>query len=232
MEQQQEPADFFKFPRTRHVLNLGSVSRDDLVMDSREASAFLSRAVIAEEKIDGANLGVSLGPEGQLLFQNRSHYVSSCTSEQFKGLERWAAQVPALYGILEPGRVLFGEWMAAKHSIHYTRLPGYFLAFDVWDTRARRFLCAAERDRLLEGSGIPVVRRVFEGVLTKDALKQLVMQTQSAFRDGPVEGIYLRVDGAQYNESRGKVVRPGFLDNDTAHWSKGKIVKNIVVMTE
>ena len=36
--------------------------------------------------------------------------------------------------ILEPERhVLFGEWLFAKHSKHYTSLPAYFIAFDIYD---------------------------------------------------------------------------------------------------
>jgi hypothetical protein len=36
--------------------------------------------------------------------------------------------------ILEPGRhILFGEWCRAQHSVFYSRLPDYFLAFDIWD---------------------------------------------------------------------------------------------------
>ena len=72
-----------KFPRTRHLLDLGGVSRDDLLMDKREVDAFLASAhehggLIIEEKIDGANLGISMDPETyQLRYQNRSHFVTS-----------------------------------------------------------------------------------------------------------------------------------------------------------
>ena len=72
-----------KFPRTRHMLDLGGVSRDDLLMDAREVDAFLAAArdaggLIGEEKIDGANLGISMDPTTyQLRFQNRSHLVTS-----------------------------------------------------------------------------------------------------------------------------------------------------------
>ena len=72
-----------KFPRTRHLLDLGGVSRDDLLMDKREVEAFFASArqhggLIVEEKIDGANLGISMDPTTfQLRYQNRSHFVTS-----------------------------------------------------------------------------------------------------------------------------------------------------------
>jgi len=48
---------FFKFPRTRHVVNPGgtAVARDDLVMDDAEAARFFDgqTLVTAEEKVGG-----------------------------------------------------------------------------------------------------------------------------------------------------------------------------------
>jgi hypothetical protein len=36
--------------------------------------------------------------------------------------------------------ILFGEWLAAQHSIAYDSLPDLFLAFDIYDKEAGRFL--------------------------------------------------------------------------------------------
>jgi hypothetical protein len=36
--------------------------------------------------------------------------------------------------------VLFGEWLAARHTMPYDCLPDWFLAFDVLDSHAQRFL--------------------------------------------------------------------------------------------
>ena len=61
--------DFFKFPRTRHIFDAGgeAVSRDDLLYEASEfESLFLSgNSVTIEEKLDGANLGFSLAPDGK-----------------------------------------------------------------------------------------------------------------------------------------------------------------------
>ena len=74
--------NFFKFPRTRHLVNTGgsSVTRDDLVMDAGELSHFVGptgKVLTIEEKLDGANLGISLDKDYQVMCQNRSHYVSA-----------------------------------------------------------------------------------------------------------------------------------------------------------
>ena len=190
--------DLFKFPRTKHLFDAGGsgVSRDDLLMDAGEEKMFYSgRApsssrkggassskrkktnpstnptplVAIEEKVDGANLGISLDSNMQFLVQNRSHYVNSKTHRQFGSLDSWLAEHSAdLFQVLgEPGsHVLFGEWLYAKHSIHYTRLPGYFIAFDIYDLKEGKFLSWRERNRRLEGTGIPVVRLITETALS------------------------------------------------------------------
>jgi predicted protein tyrosine phosphatase len=46
-----------KFPRTRHVQNMGGATRDDLVMTPQEvAGTWLHHELFVEEKIDGANM--------------------------------------------------------------------------------------------------------------------------------------------------------------------------------
>ena len=183
----------FKFPRTRHLFDAGGsgVSRDDLLMDAGEEKVFYTGTspnkkgkaavkkggrmgngtlVSIEEKVDGANLGISLGDDMRFLVQNRSHYVNSKTHRQFAPLDSWLSEHSAgLFQTLGdvPGNyVLFGEWLYAKHSIHYTRLPGYFMAFDLYDCKAGKFFSWRERDRRLEGSGIPTVRQIDEKTLS------------------------------------------------------------------
>ena len=186
--------ELFKFPRTKHLFDAGGsgVSRDDLLIDPGEENMFYTKSakkgkagaaskrtrtengngtlVAVEEKVDGANLGISLGEDMRFLVQNRSHYINSKTHRQFALLDSWLSEnSPGLFQVLgeEPGNyVLFGEWLYAKHSIHYTRLPGYFMAFDVYDCKAGKFFSWKERNRRLKGSEIPVVRQIAESTLS------------------------------------------------------------------
>lgn len=171
-----ESEELFKFPRTKHLFDAGGqgVSRDDLIMDAGEESLFYTRrgaqlpaTVIIEEKVDGANLGISIGLDMKLSVQNRSHYVNSKTHKQFSCLDRWLDDhSAALFEVLEPGRhVLFGEWLYAKHSIYYTQLPGYFMAFDIFDKHESKFYSTRMRNEKLESTGIPVVREIAQTTL-------------------------------------------------------------------
>jgi len=228
------PVGLVKFPRTRHVINTGggAVTRDDLVMDRAEAGRFYDgiTMVIAEEKVDGANVGFSLTASYEVRVQNRSHYVTSETSTQFKALQAWIDEHSwMLCSVLRPERdVLYGEWCYAKHSIEYTRLPGYFIAFDLLDKVKNAFLGRAEFRGKMEEVGLPVVRelahRPFHG--EEDLLS--LLDEQSVYTDGFVEGAYLRIDavGESRLVARGKIVRPDFIQNIEDHWQTKTLVRN------
>jgi hypothetical protein len=69
-------ADFFRFPHTPHLAWLGEGSpRDDKVLFASEVTALLAGNVVVEEKLDGANVGLSLTPDGGLRAQNRGQYL-------------------------------------------------------------------------------------------------------------------------------------------------------------
>mmetsp|Transcript_27157 Transcript_27157/g.85471 ORF Transcript_27157/g.85471 Transcript_27157/m.85471 type:complete len:146 (-) Transcript_27157:1139-1576(-) len=116
------------------------------------------RVIFAEEKVDGANMGFSVSSTGDILCQNRSHYVGAGSHSQFQKLPLWLQEFgPALREILEPERhILFGEWCAMVHSLKYDRLPGYFIAFDLYDRYAEAFATRAELHALLRRTRIPV----------------------------------------------------------------------------
>ena len=59
-------SSFFRFPHTPHIAWLAAgAPRDDKVLSPEEAQALLADEVVLEEKLDGANLGFSVSPEGQ-----------------------------------------------------------------------------------------------------------------------------------------------------------------------
>jgi len=183
-----------KFPRTRHIFDSGGgVGRDDLLMGENEAKIWYEAVVTVEEKVDGSNLGISITEDYIIKFQNRSHYVNTETQQQWRQLEAWAAQHPGIHQVLNPDRILFGEWMYAKHSIHYTKLPDLFLAFDIFDKKKGKFVSRKTRDKLLEGTGISTVPLIHVGKCSREDYERL-LKSNSAFQDGVVEGVYVRID--------------------------------------
>ena len=130
-------SNFFRFPNTPHLAWLGSGEpRDDKVLSSLEAADLLRGDVVLEEKVDGANLGFSLSASGELLVQNRGQYLNAPYAGQFARLQTWLnvhgdAIAETLLGFADDRQMLFGEWCAARHALDYTRLPDWFLLFDV-----------------------------------------------------------------------------------------------------
>jgi len=220
--------DFFRFPHTPHLSWLGEgTPRDDKVLSPHEASDLLAGEVIVEEKLDGANLGLSLDAQGQIRAQNRGQYLSNPHLGQFSRLPAWLAErSEALHAVLVPGLILFGEWCAARHSLAYHQLPDWFLLFDVYDRNTGRFWSVSRRNALAANAGLETTRIILHAHTTLPALKQLVESQVSAFRDASLEGIVVRRDNTDWCEARAKLVHPDFTQAIETHWRKRAIEWN------
>jgi ATP-dependent RNA circularization protein (DNA/RNA ligase family) len=222
--------NFFRFPHTPHLAWLGEgTPRDDKVMSHHEASSLLANEVIVEEKLDGANLGFSLAPDGRLRAQNRGQYLLEPHTGQFARLPDWLAQHgDALHTVLTPNLIVFGEWCAARHSLDYAALPDWFLLFDVYDRSTDRFWSTSRRNMLANQAGLMTVPKIVCEKSTLQSLKQIVTSTPSHYRQGPLEGIVIRQESAQWCEARAKLVRPDFTQAIETHWRKRAIEWNRV----
>lgn len=221
---------FFRFPHTPHIAWLGEGQpRDDKVLAPREAKALLSGTVVVEEKLDGANLGISLGPDGDLRTQNRGQYLMEPYVGQFSRLTAWLAQHRwTLTEKLHSDWILFGEWCAAKHSLNYEFLPDWFMVFDVYDRKERRFWSSARRNALATGLGLATVHALFKGRASWSELEHLLQSSTSRYRSGPPEGLVIRRDTEQWCECRAKLVRPEFTQTIGEHWRSRTIEWNRV----
>lgn len=225
--------DFFRFPHTPHLDWLGQgVPRDDKVLSPAEAQALLAAEVVVEEKLDGANLGLSLVPDGGLRAQNRGQYLSEPHAGQFARLPAWLAQHgESLRQVLTPELIVFGEWCAARHSLDYAALPDWFLLFDVYERGAGRFWSSARRNALAASAALVTVPRLADGAQTVASLKELVATRTSRYRLGPLEGVVIRRESAQWCEARAKLVRADFTQAIETHWRKRAIEWNRVDFT-
>lgn len=218
---------FVRFPRTPHLAWLGDGKpRDDKVLAPADARELLAHDVTVEEKVDGANVGVSVDDGGALRAQNRGSYLHGEASHpQFRPLFRWlGARRDALVGALSPHLILFGEWCYAVHSVRYTDLPDWFLAFDVYDRRTKSFWSASRRDALAKRLDLELVPRIAAGRFDVAGLHRLL--GQSRLGTGPAEGLYIRRDEGERLVGRAKLVRPEFVQKIDAHWSRRQLRLN------
>jgi len=216
------------FPRTPHLfIPPGLDIRDDKVLSDAECSEMLRHELIVEEKVDGANLGISIDAQGRLEYRNRNHRFTTGGKGQFETLGEWAyRRFDSLHRHLSDRYVLFGEWCYARHSVLYDRLPDLFLGFDVFDRHSATFLDTPGRDDVFAAVGVQGIRRISQGRFTRHSLLLLLEQERSAYADAPVEGLVLRQDGADRLLARAKLVRPGFIQGISTHWSKGRLERN------
>ena len=220
-----------KFPKTPHLLWLSpQPARDDKLMTPTEAEAFLvSGEIVVEEKVDGANLGLSFDEAGRLRAQNRGNILEGKLTGQWEGLRGWLARHETmLREHLPSGAVLYGEWCYAQHSMAYTRLPDWFVGFDVLDA-SDRFWNTRRRDALLSSIGLTSILCMTRGRFTPHELQTILSSTQSAYGEGPVEGLYLRREDDEWLLQRAKLVRPEFVQAIGEHWSRGPLRPNEVV---
>jgi hypothetical protein len=193
-----------------------------------------------------------------LLLQSRGHYLTGGPREKhFTLLKQWATTLQGpLADRLGRRHVLYGEWLYAKHTVFYDRLPHYLMEFDVLDTVDGTFLDTPRRAALLAGLPLPAVRVLFSGTLRRfedltrllghshflsaghlDCLRadaeQLGLDPEQVMRETDsstmMEGLYIKVEEAGVVSERYKFVRADFLAaiaRADGHWLERPIVPN------
>ena len=161
-----------KYPRTQHLV--GSRLQDGDEEDMMPYGDILGKFVVLEEKMDGANCGISFSQNEELLLQSRGHFLTGGGREKhFNLLKEWSnCHRDQLFSILGKRFIMFGEWMYAKHSVFYDELPHYFLEFDIYDKQTQSFFSTKKRKQVLMGGPVVSVPVLWQGVLTPMQKKQ------------------------------------------------------------
>ncbi len=229
-----------KYPRTQHIEGSGLQTGDE---DLQKLSfrELVGRFLVVEEKLDGANCGISFTPQGELLLQSRGHYLAGGGRErQFELFKAWAHRRAAdLWSLLGVRYLLYGEWLFAKHTVFYTDLPHYFFEFDVYDKQDGKFLSTERRRQLLRNApfivSVPVLHtgpvKTMEELISfvsqsayirsghGDLLRHLCAKdgldacqvTAQTDPSGLMEGLYVKWEEDGEVRGRFKYIRAGFL---------------------
>ncbi len=208
--------DLVKYPRTRHLEG--------------------SRKQRGDEDLKAVPFGMIRGK--YLVLRRRS---TGCGERQFDLFKFWAGVFQAaLWETLGSRYVMYGEWMFAKHTVFYDRLPHYFMEFDIYDKETGRFFSTKKRREILARA--PFVHSVLaldqgrykelEEItrwigpshfisdspaksLEKQCRKAGARQDMTAAQtdlSGLMEGIYIKVEEGDYVADRLKYVRTTFLN--------------------
>jgi hypothetical protein len=232
--------DFVKYPRTPHLFGSRGTD-DDKHLGQRESADFIADpSLIVEEKLDGTNVGIHFTSTERMVLQCRGHEITSGMHAQYDLFKQWTmGKRPVLEILLKDRYILFGEWLYARHSVHYRCLPHYFFEFDIYDKTQGVFLDLAARLTMLKGTGIVTVPVLHRGAATAKELHSLIGPSQfdSVF-DNPVtrrpdplmEGLYLRTEAEGRVTGRAKLVRPEFVEKvkQSEHWQHQAVVPNLL----
>ena len=246
-----------KYPRTPHIQG-SRLQPGDEDLRQRPFSDIAGRHVVLEEKIDGANTAISFTEEGELRLQSRGHFLTGGYRERhYDLLKQWTAvQKVRLMNVLSYRYIMYGEWMYAKHTIYYDKLPHYFMEFDILDRETGKFLDTPSRRELLKDlpvCSVPVLAsgsfKSMDEILSFlgdsnyisenhiDHLRQdaglLRLDADRVCRETDashtMEGIYIKVEENGEVVDRMKYVRASFLqtvEESQSHWLDRPIVPN------
>lgn len=233
------PDRLHKYPRTHHLQGSRRQPGDE-ELDSVPFRHLAGRHLVVEEKVDGANAGISFDAAGRLRLQSRGHFLAGGPRERhFALFKSWAsAHQVRLFAALGPRYILYGEWLYAKHTVFYDQLPHYFLAFDVLDLADGSFLSTPRRRALLGGLPIASAPVLREGLVPSlGALAALIAPSRfkspgwrdrldrlcadlglpttcvraETDRSDLMEGLYIKVEEGGRVVGRYKLIRAGFL---------------------
>lgn len=231
----------YKYPRTRHIEGSRIQAGDEDLKNVRFGE-IKGRYAVLEEKVDGANCGISFDGDGRLMLQSRGHFLNGGYGErQFDLFKTWAGcHREKLWNLLGARYIMYGEWLYAKHTVYYDALTHYFMEFDIYDKEQGCFLSTRARRKMLAAYPfvVPVPVR-YEGEL--ESLDQLVSYLKKSHfksescRDSLVqesvklgldpelilkqtdpsdlmEGIYIKIESGDVTTDRYKYVRRSFLN--------------------
>ncbi len=220
------------YPRTRHLPWNPNASRDDLIASKKDCQIiFESERVQVTEKVDGANMGVTKGP----IIRNRNHILRkghtarTAAKKQFSSVFGWYYEHLHLFeelGKLAPNTSVFGEWLLARHSVEYDRLPSFFMAYDLYDYASKQFVDPFEARGILVAAGFAVVPELHRGKVGSHGQLEAMVGQPSPFSSKELrEGIYVKVGDGRWVTHRFKMVRQGFIAG--SHFSmRANIIKN------
>lgn len=204
-----------KYPRIPH-LPTSRATPDDVI-----SGVFPSGEFYVYEKLDGTNLGISM-KDGEFVFQNRGGYLENKRPhEQWDAAKNWSYmnyEILVRFFAGFPDGILFGEWLYAKHSIHYTRLESLFVGYDIVTGGA--FM----KDPLEVAETLRTIGLVPSPILTAtdDIEKFLGAYKHSPLYSDDYEGFIFRGKGG----GTYKYVRPEFSAGIEEHWFNKPVERN------
>lgn len=209
-----------KYNRTPHLPWSPGGTNDDKRIDRLDNLLYVP--LIFTEKMDGSNVCL----ESNSVYA-RSH-SGPPSHPSFDALKALHSQIRHLIPV---GVQVFGEWLYAEHSIHYTNLPHYLLLFSVRTSVGKTHGSWAEVEEMAERLGVPTVPVLMRSSSTTPKFLQVLTDEclHKPIVHGGREGIVVRTRHGfpddEFHLSVAKWVRKDHVTTDD-HWKHKDVVKN------
>ena len=199
--------NYIKYPRTHHLPWSPGVSDDDRVM--KDTSSLHGKRIIITKKMDGENTTMY------------SDHIHARSLDSHGGVDRdWVTKFwsTIAHDIPRDWRIC-GENLWAKHSIHYSDLPSYFLGFSVWNEDN---VCLSWDDTLtyFELLGIKPVTVIWDGIFEVVPFGNIEANMHWDQDEGYVVRNADSFNYIHFNSNMAKYVRKGHVQT-TKHWRTG-----------
>lgn len=217
------PHDHIKYPKTPYLNFSPSYQGGDRYIATK---SLLHKPLAVTVKKDGSCVTLSRDTCGA----RNGHEADHPSFNMLK------ARHAALKDRIPEGIQLFGEWLFAKHSIHYTgklALRDYLEVFAVYDQRQQLFLGQDDVQILCDDLDLAMVARlaVVSYAHEWQLIDSISRLAEGAIADGE-EGVVVKsmypYHYGQFADNVAKYVRNGHIQTDE-HWREQKIVKNDVI---
>ncbi|MCC5850177.1 MAG: RNA ligase family protein [Verrucomicrobia bacterium] len=208
-----------KFPRILHLPWSEAVDEQtDRVMSQSEVErSFAGREVVVTEKMDGENIS---------MYRDGLH-ARSLDGRHHPSRNRVKAFHASLAHLIPEGWRICGENLYARHSIAYSGLPSYFLAFAAYDAQ-NRMLPWDAFVRFCGGLGLDHVPLIYRGIYEEEKVRECYTGL-SSFGGSVQEGYVIRraetISWDMHSRHIAKYVRKGHVQTDS-QWMHQAVIPN------
>lgn len=221
-----------EYPRIPHLdKKISNMTHDDIQL---EGGIQFPITGWVQEKLDGANMGVSWtsGP----VIRNRNNilkkgYIKKETPAklQFRSSWNWLhahnKDIQKIKEIWQGDITIYGEFLYAKHSIFYDKLPDIFIAYDIYSVEDRKFIGVDDFESLMSQTNIEYVKSEKVNIKNIDELIRKSEMKSNYITDGLCEGIVFK-SGNIFRDDCFKIVNKYFKRRDD--FNDSEIIRNIM----
>lgn len=160
----------------------------------KDLKDLLSCEVVIDEKFDGSIVSFAREGKNIVTYGRRNEIMRNGIlkdrNKAYRHLDNWYWEHEENLRRIPNGYTIFGEWLYAKHTVFYNKLPDYWLLFDIFDGKEFIFLNDDWSD-VMEEIDLWGAPRLELGWFTIDNLKRIAQREKSIYGDR-IEGFVVK----------------------------------------